>query len=97
MGDSRYGHAWCESPDRATVYDLTYRHGVAGIATSAYYDRWHLSDRYVDRYTAVEAARLMVATGHYGPWHAMRTSAQGAADDRGPSEAIDARVKHRHG
>lgn len=62
----RYAHAWVELGDLLVV-DLTMS-GRPTMPRALYYRAASLTEAHVRRYTVDEAARLLRASGHYGPW-----------------------------
>jgi len=60
-----HGHAWVEWLGKELVFD--YSNGTQHVVPrSLYYKIGEIGKTY--RYTQREARRLMVDTGHYGPW-----------------------------
>ena len=60
----RHSHAWVEVEDRV----IDYSNGLSFEGPREFY--YALGGvRAPVRYSAEEASRLMVASGHYGPWH----------------------------
>jgi hypothetical protein len=66
-GGAQYFHAWVESPDGTVVIDRSNGLDVT-MPRAVYYAIGQIDETEVDRYTADEVRRLIVDTGHWGPW-----------------------------
>lgn len=74
------GHAWAEID--GSVYDLTIRREPYSFEL---YRRLYVTDpARVRRYTADEAARALLAAGHYGPWPGDPTAESSVGPAPGP-------------
>lgn len=76
----RHGHAWIEMPDGE--FDVVICHDVANgndlhLPRDVYYHFGKVE--HVKRYTAEEAAKLMLRTKHFGPWDEVNVKAAHAA------------------
>jgi hypothetical protein len=63
----RYFHAWVENDEGSVVIDQSNGLDVT-MPRDAYYAIGRIVEADVVRYTADEAAEMIVDTGHWGPW-----------------------------
>lgn len=61
----RYAHAWVEANGLAFDFSNGLR---LRLPVGVYYRKGKMSELHVRRYSAVEAAHLMLTHEHYGPW-----------------------------
>lgn len=63
----RYWHAWVETADGQLVIEKSNGNDMT-LPAFLYYAIGKIDTADVKRYTAVEAATLMLREGHFGPW-----------------------------
>ena len=69
LGTISIGHAWLETADGTVIDPSRNRRRPLRESRGTYYARLRIDPARTRRYSRIEAARLMMETRHYGPWH----------------------------